>query len=152
MIQHAQAWCILYHRGVRCVEDDYTTRLRCLFHQNLVLDLPTILQAFPGRSRCSIFRDLKAIGGHLSSYNHNSRFFTLADVPRFDANGFWQSPRKGLSVRLPRTEDTPCTLMPLERTVRARFLWLMADGTDGRWGHGRYRRNDMIACFRTSKK
>ena len=72
------------------MEEDTGTRLRRLFHQNLVVDLPTILQAFPGRSRCSIFRDLKAIGGHLSSYNHNSRFFTLADVPEFDANGLWQ--------------------------------------------------------------
>lgn len=71
------------------VGDDHVIRLIHLFRRNLVLDMSAILQAVPDRSRCSIFRDLKAIG-YLSSYNHAGRFFTLTDVPSFDADGLWQ--------------------------------------------------------------
>lgn len=35
------------------------------------------------------FRDLKVIG-HLYSCNHAGRFYTLTDVPQFDADGLWQ--------------------------------------------------------------
>ncbi len=68
---------------------DNITRLKHLFRHNLVLDMPAILQAFPNRSRCSIFRDLTAIE-YLSSYNHAGRFYTLTDVLQFDADGLWK--------------------------------------------------------------
>lgn len=71
------------------VGDDHATRLIRLFHRKLVLDMSAILEVFPSRSRCSIFRDLKTIG-YLSSYNHAGCFFTLTDVPPFDADGLWQ--------------------------------------------------------------
>lgn len=122
--------------GVMCVEEDHATRLRRLFHQNLVLDLPTILQAFPGRSRCSIFRDLKAVGGHISSYNHNSRFFTLADVAQFDADGLWQHQgvffsRQGTlraTVRhLVQTADAGRTHAELQQRLRVRVHNILLD-------------------------
>ncbi len=69
--------------------EDYAALMISLFRRNLVLDMPAILQVFSDRSRCSIFRDLMAIG-YLSSYNHAGRFYTLTDVPQFDADGLWQ--------------------------------------------------------------
>ena len=69
--------------------NDYKTHLIRLFRRNLVLDMDAILQAFPGRSRCSIFRDLTSVG-YLSSYNHAGRFYTLTDIPQFDADGLWK--------------------------------------------------------------
>jgi hypothetical protein len=69
--------------------NDYRTRLISLFRRNLILDMPAIIRAFPNRSRCSIFRDMIAVG-YLSSYNHAGRFYTLTDVPQFDADGIWK--------------------------------------------------------------
>lgn len=108
--------------------DDHATRLIRLFRRNLVLDMPAILQAFPDRSRCSIFRDLKEIG-YLSSYNHAGRFFTLTDVPPFDDDGLWQhqgvffsrhGTLKGTVRHLVQTADAGQTHHELQQRLQVR--------------------------------
>lgn len=36
----------------------------------------------------TVFRALKKVGYH-TSYNHNARYYTLADLPQFDDRGLW---------------------------------------------------------------
>jgi hypothetical protein len=40
-------------------------------------------------SRMTVFRRLSTVG-YLSSYSHGGRFYTLRDIPVFDADGLWQ--------------------------------------------------------------
>jgi len=59
------------------------------FNENRVAELGTISELLETTSRMSVFRRLSAIG-YLTSYSHNGRFYTLADIPRFDEHGLWQ--------------------------------------------------------------
>jgi hypothetical protein len=59
-----------------------------LFKKNLILDMNAIQKSFPGRSRCSIFRDLQKIG-YISSYNKAGGYYTLKRIPQFDTDGIW---------------------------------------------------------------
>jgi hypothetical protein len=48
-----------------------------------------MIQARVGaRSLRSLFRDLKRLGYH-SSFTHRGAYYTLEDIPRFDAQGLW---------------------------------------------------------------
>ena len=59
------------------------------FNENRVAELGTISELLETTSRMSVFRRLSAIG-YLTSYSHNGRFYTLADIPQFDQHGLWQ--------------------------------------------------------------
>jgi len=48
-------------------------------------------------SRSTILRTLKNYG-YLSSYNFNSSYFTLKDIPHFDNSGLWFHGKVGFSV------------------------------------------------------
>jgi hypothetical protein len=96
------------------MEDDHAKRMIHLFRRNPVLDMSAILKAFPDRSRCSIFRDLKEIG-YLSSYNQSGQFFTLTDLPRFDSDGLWQHQ----GVFFSRHGNLKATVTHLVRTADA---------------------------------
>ena len=61
-----------------------------------VVDMPTLLAAAGGRSRRSIFRDLKELG-YLSSFTHSGRYYTLRGIPHFDALGLWFHGEVGFS-------------------------------------------------------
>ncbi len=63
-------------------------RLGRLFQRTPALDMATIRSALGGRSRRSVFRDLAALG-YLSSYSHAGRYYTLAEIPRFDEYCLW---------------------------------------------------------------
>jgi hypothetical protein len=58
------------------------------FRQRKVTELEPLQQALGGRSRRTVFRDLAQLG-YLSSYTHAGRYYTLRDLPRFDAQGLW---------------------------------------------------------------
>lgn len=63
--------------------------LEQLFGRQAIADLPVLREALQTVSRMSVFRRLSAIG-YYSSYSHNGRFYTLKDIPRFDADGLWR--------------------------------------------------------------
>lgn len=67
-----------------------------LFHKTPVLEMRAIEQAVGDRSRRSLFRDLDSLG-YLSSYTHTGRYYTLASVPLFDADGLWRYQGIGFS-------------------------------------------------------
>lgn len=67
-----------------------------LFRRAPVFDMPAIERAVGGRSRRSLFRDLEALG-YLSSYTHTGRYYTLASLPEFDADGLWHCQGIGFS-------------------------------------------------------
>jgi hypothetical protein len=60
-----------------------------LFQRQKIADLDAVLTALECRSRMTAFRRLSAVG-YLSSYSHAGRYYTLRDVPEFDAEGLWQ--------------------------------------------------------------
>lgn len=60
-----------------------------LFRRQKIADLDAVLAALDSRSRMTAFRRLSAVG-YLSSYSHAGRYYTLRDVPEFDADGLWQ--------------------------------------------------------------
>src|SRR3990172_1596120 len=60
-----------------------------LFRRQKIADLDAVLTAIDSRSRMTAFRRLSALG-YLSSYSHAGRYYTLRDVPEFDADGLWQ--------------------------------------------------------------
>lgn len=64
-------------------------KLAGLLRQHRVLDMPALRLALPDRSQRSIMRDLAAVG-YLASCNLSGRFYTLVDVPEFDADGLWR--------------------------------------------------------------
>jgi hypothetical protein len=73
-----------------------TRQVADLFRKSPVMDMGAIERALGGRSRRSLFRDLDALG-YLSSYTHTGRYYTLASVPDFDADGLWRFEGIGFS-------------------------------------------------------
>src|SRR5215472_13756968 len=46
------------------------------------------LRCCSGSSHMTVFRALKR-HGYFTSFNHNARYYTLRQIPRFDARGLW---------------------------------------------------------------
>ena len=63
--------------------------LRRLFRQRRIADLDLLFKTLQTESTMSVFRRLSGLG-YLTSYNHARRYYTLDDVPDFDADGLWQ--------------------------------------------------------------
>lgn len=53
-----------------------------------IADLPELKRILGTDTDLTVFRKLKELG-YFSSYTHRGRFYTLADVPRFDQQGLW---------------------------------------------------------------
>jgi hypothetical protein len=70
--------------------------LRRLFRRFPVVDLDTLSRTLQTHSRMSIFRRMRDIG-YFSSYNHAGRYYTLADIPKFDDYGLWMHQGIGFS-------------------------------------------------------
>jgi len=68
---------------------DFASELYELFCKEKVLDLKAIGDAFPGRSRISLVRDLQKIGA-ISSCNHRGCHYTLKTIAVFDGHGLWR--------------------------------------------------------------
>ena len=62
--------------------------LQSFFHKHQIAEISELFHLLQTRSRMSVFRRLKTIG-YRSSFNHAGRYYTLADVPRFDQWGLW---------------------------------------------------------------
>ncbi|MBI4868999.1 MAG: hypothetical protein HY816_18825 [Candidatus Wallbacteria bacterium] len=63
--------------------------LRRLFRGRPIADMPLLLQTLRTDASRSVFRRLGELG-YLSSYNENGRFYTLEEIPEFDAHGLWE--------------------------------------------------------------
>ncbi len=75
---------------------DPQAHLSRLLRRSKVVDMPTLQAAITGRSRRSLFRDLERVG-YLNSFTHAGRYYTLADLPRFDHLGLWFHGEVGFS-------------------------------------------------------
>lgn len=124
--------------------DASRTALLRLFAIRPVADLANLGRALGTRSRMSVFRRLSAVG-YLSSYTHTGRYYTLASVPEFDADGLWRCQGIGFSRdgtlkatvrRLVDTSDAGRTQHELQTRVGVRvhnpLLELVSDKQLGR--------------------
>ena len=68
--------------------DTAKTALRNLFRRTPIAQLDALCHALKTRSRMSVFRRLSLLG-YLTSYTHTARYYTLREIPQFDAFGLW---------------------------------------------------------------
>ncbi len=88
-----------------------------MLRQNLVLDLEALRGRTKGRSRMSLFRDLKQLG-YLTSYTHAGRHYTLREIPTFDAFGLWMFRGIGFS----RAGSLKATVVELVERSEAGYM------------------------------
>jgi hypothetical protein len=62
--------------------------LRKLLRSKKIATLPELKQALGTTVDTTVFRKLKELS-YLSSYSHRGRYYTLAEIPRFDPHGLW---------------------------------------------------------------
>ena len=62
--------------------------LRALFKKRRIATLEDLKRAMGTSSTMTVFRHLKALG-YQTSYSHRGKYYTLADMPQFDAAGLW---------------------------------------------------------------
>src|SRR5215472_18228432 len=62
--------------------------LRSLLHRKQIATLLELKQALQTTSTMTVFRRLKTLG-YRTSYSHRGKYYTLADIPRFEAQGIW---------------------------------------------------------------
>ena len=68
---------------------DSRESLSDLFARRRIVDIKLLFDSLRTGSRMSVFRRLSDLG-YLTSYSHTGRYYTLVDVPDFDADGLWQ--------------------------------------------------------------
>lgn len=99
-----------------------------MFQKRRVADLPLLFAALRTESRSSVFRRLSALG-YLSSYSHTGRYYTLEDIPEFDADGLWQyqgvffsqhGRLKATAAYMVDTAEAGCTHPELEARLHVR--------------------------------
>jgi len=76
--------------------DDHGAALSRLFQRQKIADLPQLFATLNTGARMTVFRRLSAVD-YLSSYSHTGRYYTLASVPEFDADGLWRYEGVGFS-------------------------------------------------------
>ena len=76
--------------------EDARRALTRLFQRRRVVDLKAVLAALRSFSPMTAFRRLSELG-YLSSYSHTGRYYTLPDIPQFDADGLWLHEGVGFS-------------------------------------------------------
>lgn len=62
--------------------------IRLLLQRQQVATLPELKAALGSSATMTVFRKLKALG-YRTSYSHRGKYYTLAEIPRFDARGLW---------------------------------------------------------------
>ncbi len=60
-----------------------------LFRRQPIADLDALCEVLQTTSRMTVFRRLLSLG-YVTSYSHNGRFYTLAEIPDYDADGLWR--------------------------------------------------------------
>ena len=79
-----------------CPTETSTEAVRRLFRRKSVVDLGALYRTLNTNSRMTVFRHLRDLG-YLSSYSHAGRYYTLSDIPQFDADGLWMYQGIGFS-------------------------------------------------------
>ncbi len=97
--------------------DETRQVLQRLFKRRQSAELKDLFAALRTRSRMTVFRRLSGLG-YLSSYSHAGRYYTLAGVPEFDADGLWRHAGVGFS-REGTLKETVARLV--ERAEAGRF-------------------------------
>ena len=69
-------------------EEFHAEDLTKLLRKRKVATIVQLKQALGTDVDMTVFRKLKHID-YLSSYSHRGKFYTLADIPRFDQHGLW---------------------------------------------------------------
>lgn len=82
--------------------------LHKLFQRTPAVMLDALCRTLETPSRTSVFRRLKPLG-YLTSFTHAGRYYTLPDVPQFDALGLWHYRDVGFS----RAGSLKATLLKL---------------------------------------
>ncbi len=67
-----------------------------LFQRQKIAAIAQLFAAIKTGSRMTVFRRLSAVG-YVSSYSHSGRYYTLASMPEFDADGLWRYQSIGFS-------------------------------------------------------
>ena len=65
------------------------TALRELLWREKIATSDQLKAALKTTSTMSLFRKLKSMG-YCTSYSHRGKYYTLADIPRYDAEGLWE--------------------------------------------------------------
>jgi len=84
--------------------------LRKLLGRRRVATLEVLFEALGTRSRMTVFRRLKEVG-YRSSFTHRGRYYTLREIPRFDADGLWFYEGVGFS-RFGTLKETVAQMVP----------------------------------------
>jgi hypothetical protein len=62
--------------------------IRLLLQRQKIATLAELKMSLGSSATMTVFRKLKALG-YRTSYSHRGKYYTLADIPRFDALGLW---------------------------------------------------------------
>jgi hypothetical protein len=62
--------------------------LRSWFQKQKIASLDELKQAADTAAAMTVFRKLKALG-YQTSYSHQGKYYTLADIPEYDDQGLW---------------------------------------------------------------
>ena len=62
--------------------------IRLLLKRQKIATLAELKVSLGSSATMTVFRKLKALG-YRTSYSHRGKYYTLADIPRFDALGLW---------------------------------------------------------------
>jgi hypothetical protein len=62
--------------------------IRSFLKKHKIATLAELKQALGTLATMTVFRKLKALG-YLTSLSHRGKYYTLADIPRFDEQGLW---------------------------------------------------------------
>jgi len=65
-----------------------STVVRRFLEDERIATLTALKESLGTRSTMTVFRKLKAVG-YRSSYSHRGQYYTLWDIPDFDAQGLW---------------------------------------------------------------
>ncbi len=84
--------------------------VRRLLRRRRVAALDVLFEALGTRSRMTVFRRLREVG-YRSSFTHSGRYYTLEEIPRFDAHGLWFYEDVGFS-RFGTLKQTVARMVP----------------------------------------
>lgn len=77
--------------------DEQSRSLKSLFQRKAVVTLKDLRRRLRATSRTTLLRALQRVG-YTTSYSDAGRYYTLLDIPRFDAQGLWFWQNVGFSV------------------------------------------------------
>lgn len=73
-------------------------KINQLFSKRRIVNLDRLFKTLNTHSRATVFRRLKQLD-YFSSYTHAGKYYTLTNIPQFDADGLWNYESVGFSKR-----------------------------------------------------